>query len=90
MSIPSNAQCERQSLRDHSSGKYVKNPCFCCGKGAPMDYQSHEMTDRIDANGENWGDAALVLCNRCAKKTQGMRTLQEYQAYVRSLEEAKK
>ena len=75
------AQGLRADARDDRTGRFIKNPCSCCGRAAPMDYCSHNMTDETDANGEQWRDIALVLCNRCAKATDSFKLVAEYRAY---------
>jgi cation transport regulator len=58
-------QRQRQSYRD--AGKYAKvNPCRICGKSAGVNYYAHPDTD------VTIGDELLVLCKKCAKKTQDM------------------
>lgn len=54
------AQDARNAARDNS-GRYIKNPCNCCGKGAPMDYFS-------DARCNGNGGFGLVLRSRCADR----------------------
>lgn len=59
----STAQHAREAARN-TSGKFIKNPCSCCGKGAPMtDYFSDERTNAPGHYG-----FGLVLCGRCAPK----------------------
>ena len=60
------AQSERTRARS-GGGKFIKNPCDCCGKGAPMvDY----FSDVRDIEGENY--QFITLCNRCATKLSDM------------------
>jgi len=72
------AQRERQLHRD--AGKYAKvNPCYRCGKSAGIDYYSDERTDTKDSEGNEWGDHALCLCERCANH---MHTLSDAEAWA--------
>jgi hypothetical protein len=58
------AQHAREDARN-SAGKFYKNPCSCCGKGAPLvDYFSDDRTNSEAAV----GGFGLVLCGRCAPK----------------------
>lgn len=74
----------REAARDNS-GRFTKNPCYCCGAPAPMDACSHNMTDCTDAEGHRWMDIALVLCKKCANATANMTLVSEYIAYKREL-----
>lgn len=74
------AQKERQGREHRNGGKYTKvNPCRGCGKSAGVDYCSHHLTDTGD-----WKDAALVLCLKCAKRTQDMTDVKEFKAYAKA------
>ena len=73
------AQLERQ-LKRGRDGKYsTMYPCAGgCGKSAGYNYLSHHLSDCLDAEGRGFGDAGLVLCQRCAKATMGQTTLREF------------
>lgn len=74
-------QRARQGFRN--AGKYAKvNPCYVCGKSAGVDYFSHPMTDRTDANGQHWSDLAICLCGKCYRATEKMTLVAEYLTYV--------
>jgi hypothetical protein len=74
-------QKERQRQEYRKSGKYSKiNPCYACDKSAGIDYYSHRLTDT-----GNWGDAALCLCARCSRETDGMNTVEEFYAYQKRM-----
>ena len=74
----------RQTLRNRA-GRYKTNPCYGCGKGAPiLTYGSHPMTDTKGPDGENWADVALVLCDRCGKETAEMKNVSEFVAYQKA------
>lgn len=74
-----------QKIRDFKNARYAKYPhCYVCGKPI-LDYASHPMTDCKDVNGENIGDILLVLCNKCYKKTEQLKTLQEMKQYLGKL-----
>lgn len=73
------AQHARQAYRD-SEGRYAEvNRCYCCDKRVGVDYCSDARTDTIDSAGNNWGDVALCLCQRCAK---GLETLPDNTAFL--------
>jgi hypothetical protein len=56
------AQIARTEARD-ASGRFFRNPCECCKRGAPVsDYYSDER-----CNSTGFG---LVLCKRCAVKLE--------------------
>lgn len=77
----SSAQNEQQRNR-RSDGKYDKGPeCYCCGKSAGHNYQSHQLTDSVGTDGVEWHDTALVLCKRCAKATIDMTTVTQFNEY---------
>ena len=73
------AQRERQDSQHRDGGKYAKvNPCYLCGKSAGVNYSSDRRTDTTDSAGNDWGDIALVLCARCAKKLDAMPDAEAY------------
>ena len=66
-------QVRRQDNEHRENGRYAKvNPCNLCGKSAGQDYNSDRRTDTTDSEGVDWGDIALVLCAKCARKLDGM------------------
>lgn len=80
------AQKERQKERDCLTGRYTKNPCYGCGKSAPIEgYFSHHLTDCVDCNGDKFGDILLVLCKKCAGATSTLTTVKEVRAYQKKL-----
>jgi hypothetical protein len=71
MTTKTEAQIARTEARD-DAGRFYKNPCECCKKGAPVsDYYSDE---RCNITG-----FGLVLCKRCAVKLEKL-TDAEYAA----------
>jgi len=79
MSNRTKNQIRRQDSEHRENGRYAKvNPCYLCGKSAGQDYCSDRRTDMIDSAGNNWGDIALVLCAKCAKKLDAMPDAEAY------------
>ena len=60
MCNPTSAQNSRQAHRD-GKGKYIKNPCDLCGKGAPL--ENYFSDDRCNKTG-----FGITLHSRCADK----------------------
>lgn len=52
------AQIRRQEERDRA-GRFTRNPCHCCSKGAPV----HDFYSDVRE-----GAQVMVLCKRCADK----------------------
>ena len=52
------AQIRRSEERD-TAGRFVKNPCECCSKGAPVHDFYSDVRD---------GAQLMVLCKRCADR----------------------
>lgn len=52
------AQIRRCEERDRA-GRFVRNPCQCCSKGAPV----HDFYSDVRE-----GAQVMVLCKRCADK----------------------
>lgn len=79
------AQHGRQRTRD--GGKYSAFP-ECqgeCGRRVNPDaYCSHAMTDCVDANGEGFGDLAILLCAYCSRVSgnPAYQTVAAWNAYV--------
>jgi len=69
----SQAQIDRTNHRGND-GKFIKNPCDCCGKGCPMDYYS-------DPRCNVTGGFGLTLHARCAAKLETL-TDAEYAAFA--------
>lgn len=59
------SQKDRTELRG-TDGRFTRNPCHLCGKGAPMDYYSDPRCNDV-LNGRG-----LVLHKRCARKIASM------------------
>lgn len=59
---PSKAQKARRAAR--TNGRFERNKCECCGRGAPMDYFSDP---RCGQHG-----FGVILCERCANKLGAM------------------
>lgn len=64
-STKTSAQHARETAR-HASGKFVKNPCELCGKGAPM--HGYFSWSGVNTN----GGMGLVLHERCVVKLEAM------------------
>ncbi|MBW7932148.1 MAG: hypothetical protein H3C62_00775 [Gemmatimonadaceae bacterium] len=81
------AQRERQERREQS-GRYANMvPCYAgCGRrvNPSGDFCSHQLTDRVDAEGVPFGDIGLLLCPPCAKACVGQTTVRAFIAYVRT------
>ena len=73
----------RQRQRGFATGRYESYPrCYGCGKVVSPDaYASHPLTDCAGDDGEDWGDTALVLCDRCAVRTEAIRNASEFRAF---------
>ncbi len=56
------AQIARTEARD-DAGRFYKNPCECCKKGAPV--SAYYSDERCNTHG-----FGLVLCRRCAVKLE--------------------
>jgi len=64
MKRKSSAQISREGAREGSSGRFIKNPCDLCGKGAPLqDYFSWSCANE-------YGGMGMVLHERCADKLE--------------------
>lgn len=74
------SRVERTNHRDHTTGKFIKNPCDCCGKPAPMDYFSGEFCNETGMG--------LTLCARvgCQKVVNSLATVEEYKAFFKLVE----
>ena len=57
---PTAPQKARRAART-GAGRFERNKCQKCGKGAPMDYFSDERSN-------DHGGFGVVLCERCAVK----------------------
>jgi hypothetical protein len=76
----------RDQTKRRQDGKYDFGPrCYGCNKPAGEDYFSHPMSDCPDADGINWGDAALVLCGKCADATKDITRVAEFDAYCKKV-----
>lgn len=85
VSTATHAQVARQKRRERS-GQYQANPCYLCGRGAPIDdYQSHGSTDRDDPLGEHFGDYALVLCDGCGNAAGSLPHLIQVQVFAHAV-----
>lgn len=72
-------QIRRQDNENRENGRYAKvNPCNLCDKSTGQDYYSDRRTDTVDSQGNNWGDIALVLCGKCARKLDKMADAEAY------------
>lgn len=61
------AQQNRQKYRGRD-GRYAETyHCYLCNKVVGEDYFSDRRTDTTDLEGNDWGDVALCLCERCSK-----------------------
>lgn len=71
---PAQRQRQRQDKEYRINGKYAKvNPCYCCGKSAGVNYNSHPLTDTGD-----WADIALCLCLKCYDRTKELTDVQDF------------
>lgn len=82
------AQQGRQETRERT-GRY-KNMAPCQG-GCGMrinaeggDYFSHPLSDMVDRDGVNWGDTALLLCERCATESVTITTVREFKEFAKA------
>jgi hypothetical protein len=82
----SQAQVERQKNHFRDKGKYSEvNKCYGCGKSAGVNYFSHPLTDTGD-----WGDEALVLCEKCADETYYFTEVEKFLEFKRKNKRGKK
>jgi hypothetical protein len=65
MKTMTRSQDLRSEAKD-SSGRFIKNPCDCCGKPAPMDSYSDERCNKFGGYGIT---LRLSCANRLAKLT---------------------
>ena len=71
-----------QKLRDFQTGKYENYPrCYVCDKPV-LNYFSHALTDCDDINGKDFADLMLVLCEKHAKSTENIKTVEEAVEYI--------
>lgn len=42
------------------------------------------MTDKTDANGQDFGDLGLCLCMACLRATEHMTTVEEFEAFLKA------
>lgn len=65
-------QARRQRSRS-SNGRYTEHySCLRCGKNATEDYWSDKRTDDVLESGYRVYDAAICLCEACARHTNSL------------------